>query len=360
MPMRESGPGSTRGKDRAALLAASLVLAAALLGAGGCSNSQPSSPGGSKTSGSSDGAAPTATTSPTATPAFTYPYGNTFGVTTGTPGTGGDFVQAMGIAVDSDGRYIAVSDPSFQNIQVFAQSNGSFLYEIDSTNSGATITAPNQPYGMAFAPGNGDDLYVADLANAEVDVYHLTETGGTWEGYYVGGGSITGPQDVKFDNEGNLVVADYNSGYTYNVDFDNDSVLATSSGDGGGISPAGVAVDSLGNLYVADQANDFVICYGPDYQFHYAFNGGPGDGGWPGALGFPQGVLVDSQGNLVVADPGNGQVVRTNVYGVYYQNIGTGYITSPTYMGLGRADTNSGDLYVVDQSLGQFLEFLTQ
>src|SRR5580698_10198001 len=162
---------------------------------------------------------------PTLTPVWTYPSptplipGNG-----GATGIDGNFASPFGVAVDS--AYIAVSDPGLPNIQIFNK-NGVYLYEIDSTTSGATtITAPSSPNGMAFDAKH--NLYVVDTGTAEVDVYALTNSAGTWKGYYVGGGAITGPMDVKFDNGGNLVVADYNSQATFNIDFASDTVLSTS------------------------------------------------------------------------------------------------------------------------------------
>jgi len=293
------------------------------------------------------------TVTPTATTAYPYPYSAAIGQS-GSDGVNGDLSQPAGIAITKDGVLKVVSDVGSGNIQVF-NSNNVFLYEIDSSNDGATITAPNQPWGMAF--DGGRNLYVADYNNAEVDVYTVSAAGATWIGYYVGGGAIAGPQDVKFDNNGNLVVADTASGHTYNIEVSNDgsddAVLNTTQGDGGGLAPQGVAVDSLGDLYVSDQNNGYVFVYGPDYQFRYAFNG---TFGWPTVLGTPAGLQVDNEGKLIIADYGNHQVVRANLYGAFDEVVGQDQINTPDYLALDAV----GNLYVTDFGLGQLLKFTPQ
>jgi hypothetical protein len=344
-----------------------LLLAIGLLFNFNCSgaksDSNPAAPAGNSPTATATGVS---SSTPTSTPSFTptvmltvvttpvttYPSPTPY-FQSGGDGINGDFTSPYGVA--SDNVYIAVSDPGFGNIQVFDR-YGAYIYEIDSSNSGSSGlngAAPSTPYGMAF--DGHHNLYVADPGTAEVDIYALTPTAGaTWIGYYVGGGAISGPMDVKFDNGGNLVVADYGSGLTYNVDFANDTVISSSSGDGGGLFPVGVAVDSSGNIYVADQSFNYIFAYDSGLNCRYAFNGL--EPPWPSSLGIPQGIMVDKEGYLLIADNFNGQVVRTSIYGLYNQNVGSGEIAIPEYM----SSSPWGFIYVIDNGLDEMFKFLAQ
>jgi sugar lactone lactonase YvrE len=288
-----------------------------------------------------------------------YVYDTSYGQQ-GTSGTNGNFITPMGVAISPDGTLIAVSDINYPNIQVF-NGSGVYQYQISTSNSGNS-NAPSSPGGIVFDENN--NLYVADSGTTEVDVYALTSTAGTWTTYFVGDkdgiADLIGPKDVKLNNNGNLVVADWDpnvadSGYTYNVNVLTDKVISKSRGDGGGLNPVGCTVDSSGNIYVADQANDAIYVYNSDLKYQYNFNSSASIPAWPRALGAPWGITIDPEGFLIIGDNGNspGQVVRTDIQGNYNQNIGVGEISYPDYMGFDPL----GNLYVADAGDDAVLEF---
>jgi sugar lactone lactonase YvrE len=150
--------------------------------------------------------------------------------------------------------------------------------------------------------------------------------------------SLLNPNDVAFDAEGNVWVADtgYNRVLGYVSPRTTDKIadvvigqptFSANTPNHGGISasslssPRGVAVDSLGNLYVADTGNNRVLQYDQPFATDsvadrvfgkpsFTSNTNPiSVTAGPVRLSTPYGVEVDRMDNLWVADTGHHRVV---------------------------------------------------
>lgn len=257
----------------------------------------------------------------------------------GTEGVNGNFEFPMGVAagvINGSTTVLAVSDEIYQNIQIFTYSSSgtTFAYSYSIQPHGG---APNL-YGLAI-DGYGE-LYSADYGSGEVDGYYLGTHGYTYDYTWTGQGNLSGPDGIKIDANGNLVVADFANQTIYNLQWTDDAVLNQTVG-GTPFPPNDVALDSMGNLYVADSGGQ-VDEYSSTYVFTNSFNGS----NWPAPLGGsptgPSGIGVDSQGNLFISDTGNGRVVYADVLGDYLGEI-DGFIL-PNYLALDSLD----NLYIAD------------
>ncbi|MFN4085392.1 MAG: FG-GAP-like repeat-containing protein [Spirosomataceae bacterium] len=109
------------------------------------------------------------------------------------------------------------------------------------------------------------------------------------------------PTNVKMDQDGNLVIADY---------F-NSRIQLWKKGASSGITlaksyrPIYIALDSLNNLYVSDDYNHFVKKWTHGDTVGIIVAGGNGYGPNANQLNHPTGLTVDSQGNLFIAVRGN-------------------------------------------------------
>lgn len=180
---------------------------------------------------------------------------------------------------------------------------------IDASASGASF------YGMAFDAAG--DLWVSDYTNDQLLMYtpQQLNTGGTVPPKYVisddGSGSLASPGGIAFDASGALWVADYNNSTV--VKFLPSQLGATASptpnviisASGGSLSyPNNVAFDSNGNLWVS---NDSAGNTGTVVRFDTSQLGGGSPA--PAATiastslgGNPAGLAFDASGALWIAD----------------------------------------------------------
>ena len=249
-------------------------------------------------------------------------------VTFGSFGTGnGQFEFPMGVAVGAG--FVAISDEVAQNIQVF-NSGLTYLYTIPAHGGAPDL------FGLAM--DSFGELYSADYGSQEVDGYFLGPTTYTYDYTWNDQGHLSGPDGVKIDSNGNLVVADFSNQTLYNLRWTDDAVLNQADVP---FPPNDVALDAAGSLYVADSGGQ-VDEYSNGYAFMNSFNGSA----WAVPLGGsptgPSGLGVDSQGNLFISDTGNGRVVYADAQGDFLGEIG-GFIL-PNDLALDPLD----DLFIAD------------
>jgi sugar lactone lactonase YvrE len=338
-----------------------------------------------------------------ATPyAFALLAGSGISGTTDGTGSGAQFDQPFGVALDSSGN-LFVADKNNHTIRevttggvvtTLAGLAGTF----GTTDGTGTDARFNQPTGVAV--GSGGAVYVADSINnairrvsAQGAVTTLSGTPGT-AGSVDGIGSVAlfdQPYGVAVDSSGNVYVADFGNNSIRKVTQQGTvttlagvggTSTATSSlgepspaghADGTGAAasfkqPTGIAIDSSGNLYVSDTGNNTirkVTSAGVVTTLAgTAGSAGSADGtGSAARFSSPRGLTVDGSGNVYVADGGNSTIRKITPAGVvttlagltgnFAVQFGTG---SGTIFDVpaGIAVDSGGDLYVSEE-LGNVL-----
>ena len=177
------------------------------------------------------------------------------------------------------------------------------------------IMGMNSPYGMAVNYSTGY-LYVTDTGNKLLRVYNAS-TGAQVAsfGSWTASGSpqaFSGPNDVAYDKNGNIYVADYNRG---EVDVFNGSTYAylTAVGTGAVGSPRGVMVDNQGtttSVYITSQNSNV-------YRFDSTTGAFPAS---PAAVFGGTSVLnvaneIVKYGNAVVTEDDGGNIVSFSLPG---------------------------------------------
>jgi len=199
-----------------------------------------------------------------------------------------------------------------------------------------------------------------------------TVAGQTFGGFAGDGGPATAamlsqPRAVAVDRSGNLYIADTLNNRIRKVDTQ--GIITTIAGNNGSVcadqscnnvpgtmasltGPEGIAVDGEGNVYLADTGVSFIRRIGLDGIITtVAGNGGIFDSSGDGALTSlalrrPQAVAFDNSGNLLIGDTLNDRVVRINPNGSFTEMAGG---TRP----IGLAMDQEGSLFVAN--IGGFL-----
>jgi RHS repeat-associated protein len=198
-----------------------------------------------------------------------------------------------------------------------------------------------------------------------------TVAGQTFGGFAGDGGPATAamlasPRGVSVDRMGNLYIADTFNNRIRRVDPQ--GIITTIAGNNGSVcgdplcnnvpataasltQPEGVAVDEEGNIYIADTGIGLIRRIGLDGIITtVAGNGGfmdnPAGGAKSLALRSPQALALDNAGNLLIGDTLNDRVVRINANGSVTEVAGG---TRP----IGVAMDQEGSLFVAN--IGGFL-----
>jgi sugar lactone lactonase YvrE len=174
----------------------------------------------------------------------------------------------VGLAVDSENRFLYVADVDLDQILVYDADTFKLLRKIGTTGKDHTLTTPGnfaKPSGVAVdADGN---LYVADMLNARIEV---------------------------FDADGNFI-------RTFGKRGDGPGYFAM---------PKGVAIDCDGHIWVTDAQQNRLQVYTPDGQLLIYI--GNGQGLLPGMFSGVQYVTIDKQNRVFTTEvfPGRVQEFR--------------------------------------------------
>jgi sugar lactone lactonase YvrE len=287
------------------------------------------SPTASPAGGATPTPAPTPTPQATPTPGYveTLAGGGAGGNSDGF-GTAARFSDPMNLCLDADGNLV-VAEAGSNKIRTVTKAG--MAGTLAGTGSSGKDNGPAgdatfyKPQSVAFSQGA---VYVADTTYSLVrrikDGLVSTFAGGS-QGYADGPGAeakFNWLAGIAADGNGNLFVADTQSGYIRKIDssgYVTTIAGAGSSGFSNGTGsaakfkfPQALAVGPDGSLYVADTGNNairkvtqagVVTTYAGTGQS--SLNDGPGD---TAAFYEPYGIAVDASGNVFVADRSNHRI----------------------------------------------------
>jgi sugar lactone lactonase YvrE len=278
-------------------------------------------------------------------------------------GPGGDTVRK----VDPDGTITTVAgtgEPGF-------------------SGDGGPATKARLDFPNAVAVDREGNLYISDGLNYRIRKVDksgiITTIAGTGEeGYSGDGGSatsakLTEPDQMTFDDRGNLYFVDYTSVRKIDPSGTTTAVAGTGelgySGDGGPAIEAkfeanALALDGKGNMYIADTENNRIRKVDRDGIIHTVAGTGKegysGDGGpaTEAALALPTGIAVDREGNVFIACHHNSRVRKVDRNGTITTVAGTGQMGFNHDKGPARKVMlnqpwdlfydDSGELYIAD------------
>jgi len=297
----------------------------------------------------------------------------------GGPGSAAQLPAPSGIVIDSSGD-VTICDnfanrvrrvDVFGNIHLVAGANAPG-YAGDGGPAASGVLADC----AGIAADSAGNIYIADTGNRRIRKINasgfISTIAGTGVNGYSGDGgpatlaSLSNPQGVAADAQGNIYIADTGNHVVRKVSPQ--AVITTVAGTGdqgyagdGGPAvaaelnfPSRLAIDVVGNLYVSDSGNNVVRRVSTTGTIRtvagnskYGFSG---DGGLAtaAALANPRGLAVDGSGGLLIADGDNMRIRRVDTNGVISTIAGNG---SPTLSGDGRPPLNTGFGFPADVAL---------
>ena len=272
----------------------------------------------------------------------------------GGPATSAELGNPFGQAYDSQGD-LFIADTSNNVVRevttdgiihTFA-GNGTSGYSGDGGL--ATDAELDNPAGVAVdASGN---VFISDLGNhvirevttdGNINTYAGTGTSGySGDGGVAPDATLTNPEGLAVDAQGNLFVADDGDHTIREITYYGfittvaGTGTAGNSGDGGAatsaeLRPTNVILDSHGDLFIADPADNVVREVTTDGIIHtFAGTGTPGYSGDEGAatsatLDFPEQLAFDAAGDLFIAEFNNNVVREVTTDGIIHTLAGTG------------------------------------
>ena len=274
----------------------------------------------------------------------------------------GDYAVRAEVASPED-----VAVDSRGNVYIADRGN-SRIRKIDRGGIITTVAGSGRPGELAFSGDGGpasearlsvlglavdrsDNLYFADMANHRIRKVDrkgvVTTVAGSGpsapeEGGYAGDGGpatkarLYQPNDVAFDGDGNMYIADSGNGLIRKVDTD--GIITTVAGGHfslpiredatpamktGLSQPFGLAVDSKGNLYISDTYLNCIRKVTPDGKIETVAGNpdpGPGSEGYTGDNGpakkalihTPHRIALDAKDNLYIMDAYNNRVRKVS------------------------------------------------
>ena len=256
-----------------------------------------------------------------------------------------------------------------QTVSTFAGNGG-----YGATNGSVTTATFRNPVGVAVA-SNGD-VYVADNTNHRirkisggiVTTFAGNDVAGSNDGPAVSS-TFNYPNDLAFDSNGNLIVADRENNKIRKIAPDGTvSTLAGTgaigSADGNASTatfyqPYGIAIDANDNIFIADSANNKIRKIsntGVVSTFAgTGFSGLANGNGNVAAFSAPVKIAFDSAGNLYVTDYNNNKIRKITPAAVVSTFAGAtqGFLDGPSTTAkfdqpVGICVDTSGNVYVSD------------
>jgi DNA-binding beta-propeller fold protein YncE len=257
---------------------------------------------------------------------------------------GSEMKDPFGVALDRGGNLFIVEEEANRVLRMDGQGHidlfaGTGVKGDGGDGGPARAAVLNNPHHVAFAPGNLDDLLIADTLNGRVRrVDHLTGVittiAGTTKGFGGDGGPATQAQFANvfcmaFDKAGTkMYLADTNNRRVRSVDL-RTGVTATEAGNGEKgvpvdgadarqsplLDPRAIAVDSQGNLYIAERNGHAIRVVDRAGKIRTVAGTGEkgfsGDGGPARAarMDGPKHLGIDLEDNLLIVDTEN-HVIR--------------------------------------------------
>jgi tripartite motif-containing protein 71 len=175
-----------------------------------------------------------------------------------------DLEGPEGIALDSQGQYIYITDTNNHRVEKFA-ADGSYLSQLGGPGVGDGQFV--LPYGIVV--GSDGSVYVSDYDQSHICIQKFSAAGtfvlkfgsfGT-----SGDGKLNGPFALARDKYDNIYVSDGNNQVQV---FRSDGTFlarwgSAGSGQGDFNQPAGIGLDSSGDIYVVDNGNNRVEAFSP-------------------------------------------------------------------------------------------------
>jgi len=209
-----------------------------------------------------------------------------------------------------------------KNVYVRSANN---VWQYDSTGrfllswplpAGYNVSGLGNQSGFAFNPYDSS-MVVADAQAHLIRFYsppdaeagtEPSETA-TYGGYGAGPGQLNRPQQVAFDDSGNMFVADTGNQRVLKLapPYNGTPVTvgAADTSEGGFNLPVSVAIDpATGSVFVSDLQNDRIQQFSASGSFLNQWGGGSGQ------FSVPLDVAPDGRGNIYVLDGGNNRVQK--------------------------------------------------
>ena len=229
------------------------------------------------------------------------------------------------------------------------------------SGDGGPATKARLDFPNAVAVDREGNLYISDGLNYRIRKVDndgiITTFAGTGEAGHSGDGGpatsakLTEPDQMTFDDRGNLYFVDYTSVRKIDPSGTITTVAGTGrlgfSGDGGPAIEArfeanALALDRAGKMYISDTENNRIRMVDKEGIIHTVAGTGKegysGDGGpaTKAALALPTGIAVDGEGNLFIACHHNSRVRKVDRNGTITTFAGTGQMGFNREKGPGR------------------------
>ena len=220
--------------------------------------------------------------------------------TFGSPGKSLESMKSpAGVAIDDmDNIYVS----SEHQLQKFT-SGGVLIKRTRASRRGAHEGEFDHPRGVTL---HNDEVYVCDCYNHRIQVFDLDLNFIRSIGSHGSGrGEFDAPVDVKFDNFGNMYIADY---YNKRVQVMNDVgyVVQILDGQGGGVLGRPSALHIVNKyVYVSDSSGHRIVVYDISGQFVTSFGR---RGPKMGELNDPHCITSCADGYIYVCDHWNNRI----------------------------------------------------